>query len=982
MRKVTGVLAILALVSSAHAGSFGFGAADNADGRLSLGDCKVTMALHSEYPGATGEVSVVGGDWRIRYDFSDGGHALGVLAEPRASIWAETVEFEAKHADRQLVGIIVRDAAGQSFRALAEPNPGRWHTYSFSLRGPWAGSWGPGDGILRQPVKSVEIILDRTSKGTADPSDKGEVFVRNVGYHPAKKDDWTVDGAGVRYLVTDFRPGDMFSAGPRAFFRSDLKRRYDGGEIEVDFSKADAIALSNEIPVWGAPKEFLLSVEAPDESAGLELEVVFRAGVFRRRIVGRLKKSDRNDGRICQTFSIPGFLEKGWITSGKGSAKSLPRSKRFVQLVVRRGAAPAKKLKFKPVRLEAVVRARVDLPPLIAVPPKGAEPPRTLDVGFLNLLGSTRTNGAVKVTVSNWSGRELRSVVSPLPPVRPGERGFAHVALPPVTEKVNFLSYTCELMRDGRRDPSVACWTTSWTRPLARGDDAVKRPDLPWGFGVYLHRTEDLFAYQSAYALGRGEEAFALMERKAELAQAMGVKWERAEFQPQAICRDPGKFDFAFYDRLVDCAERHGISLYAVFSHYWPMRGKKRADQHDLTAYTPENYTNWVTTLGRSVERYRGRIAGWEIWNEPNIGFWDGPKEDYPKLVNLAYPAVKAADPGARVIACSTAGVDLKFIDMCLGKGLRFDDLSTHPYRSNPDERGFMADLASLTNRSHGTKTWLTELGWPTGCDRNTYSERQQAAYFVRAYLAAAGSGCSAAINGYDFVDDGFNVLERENNFGIVRRDLTPKPAYRALAKVFLSFTEGRPSISETKLADGGSAWVFRMGGRSAVWSDCEVSLKVVADGPAHVSNVMDEPVGEGESLTLRTGPLNVYFLDRDVVSVEETSAGAVAGPEFAVRVDNGVPRIVRDGMPVVPRLFECNPSNPQVFWKHVLSDGAIRREYAYAMSDLGGSSMDKELDIGSCSSRTSGWRRTSAIREPHTAIFWRTMSSQGFSRR
>lgn len=853
-------VAVLAMMVAGGLTGLCADSAEGVSGGIAFNEANAGFSFnpHPEFPGAKGELLRDGGEWKLLYDFSGGGHGVGMEVKPAKPFAADFLTFEARHGRGHKMGVMVRDSAGQFFFRTASQVPFQWCRYVCRMDGGWPIHWGgANDGKPRPPFVAFAINADRITKGTPVPGEAGEVRIRNIAVSVRKP-----NASSVRYTITDFTSGDRFSAAPRRFCRDDEPwRRVENGDLAIDFSKRNAVSLRNEIPVWGHPREFLLTVEAPAEAAGLEFDLGFRSkGREVNLKMGRLRAAADGERTIRTVLSVPAPAE-------------MVRSKRVMRLTIRRGNAPAKPFWIRICRLEADVRADESLPPILATPPTGAEPPQELEVSFLNLQSSVRENCAIRVRMSDWQGRDLGEGTVRLPRVAPGGRTSGWVRLPKVPEGLNFVSYDCSFVPGDARDGKIRGWTTSWTRPLVRGGDAVKRPDLPWGFGVYLHRTEDLFAYQSAYALGRGEESFALMERKAELAQAMGVKWERAEFQPHAICRDPGKFDFSFYDRLVDCAERHGISLYVVFSHYWPMRGKKRADQHDLTAYTPENYTNWVTTLGRSVERYRGRIAGWEIWNEPNIGFWDGPKEDYPKLVNLANPAVKAADPGARVIACSTAGVDLKFIDMCLDEGLRFDDISIHPYRSDPDERGFMADLAAVTNRSCGTKTWLTELGWPTGCDRDTYTERQQAAYFVRAYLAAAGSGCSAAINGYDFVDDGFNVLERENNFGIVRRDLTPKPAYRSLAKVFLTFMEGRPSISETKLADGVSAWVFRMGGRSAVWSDREALLKVVADGPARVSNAMDEPLGFGDALELRTGPLGICFLDRDVVSVEASSA-------------------------------------------------------------------------------------------------------------
>ncbi len=52
------------------------------------------------------------------------------------------------------------------------------------------------------------------------------------------------------------------------------------------------------------------------------------------------------------------------------------------------------------------------------------------------------------------------------------------------------------------------------------------------------------------------------------------------------------------------------------------------------------------------AERYGRDEAGswyWEVWNEPNIGYWQGRPEEYFKLYDFAADAVKRAVPGARV---------------------------------------------------------------------------------------------------------------------------------------------------------------------------------------------------------------------------------------------------------------------------------------------------------------------------------------------
>lgn len=44
----------------------------------------------------------------------------------------------------------------------------------------------------------------------------------------------------------------------------------------------------------------------------------------------------------------------------------------------------------------------------------------------------------------------------------------------------------------------------------------------------------------------------------------------------------------------------------------------------------------------------------WEVWNEPNIGYWQGTREEYFKLYDFAADAVKRACPNARIGAPTT----------------------------------------------------------------------------------------------------------------------------------------------------------------------------------------------------------------------------------------------------------------------------------------------------------------------------------------
>ena len=80
-------------------------------------------------------------------------------------------------------------------------------------------------------------------------------------------------------------------------------------------------------------------------------------------------------------------------------------------------------------------------------------------------------------------------------------------------------------------------------------------------------------------------------------------------------------------------------------------------------AYPPKDYKKWgelvYQWVKHSIERYgRDEVATWwwEVWNEPNIGYWQGTQEEYFMLYDYAADGVKRAMPEARIGGPSTTG--------------------------------------------------------------------------------------------------------------------------------------------------------------------------------------------------------------------------------------------------------------------------------------------------------------------------------------
>ena len=220
----------------------------------------------------------------------------------------------------------------------------------------------------------------------------------------------------------------------------------------------------------------------------------------------------------------------------------------------------------------------------------------------------------------------------------------------------------------------------------------------------------------------------------------------------------------------------------------------------------PQEYADaaaWV------ADRWRDQVGAIELWNEPDLERFlaNTSVETYTELVKAAYPAIKAVNPQVTVVAGAPTYVKTDWFREFyrLGGAGHYDALGIHPYIGSSDSppdacdqkwrQYYPCNVAALVqlmaDNGDADKTiWATEYGW-SAHDGSTYrnnppnwkrgvNQQQQAQYLIDMQETLAAWPQVQATFWYTDVDTAVGD-QMEDNFGLLTRNLTPKPAYYAL---------------------------------------------------------------------------------------------------------------------------------------------------------------------------------------------------------
>ena len=176
----------------------------------------------------------------------------------------------------------------------------------------------------------------------------------------------------------------------------------------------------------------------------------------------------------------------------------------------------------------------------------------------------------------------------------------------------------------------------------------------------------------------------------------MNVAWR--DVNPQ-----PGVFDWSVLDRRIALVESWGGRPFLVLglTPQWAAQNPGAGDPRwgAGSASPPANINYWNTYVREVANRYGGRIAGYELWNEANLTtFWQGSASDLFEMAQSAYDIIKTSSPNAVVAAPSITtrlrGSAARFTSAFAGEGassgsVPFDTWTIHSYPNGDAGRDF-----------------------------------------------------------------------------------------------------------------------------------------------------------------------------------------------------------------------------------------------------------------------------------------------------
>lgn len=324
--------------------------------------------------------------------------------------------------------------------------------------------------------------------------------------------------------------------------------------------------------------------------------------------------------------------------------------------------------------------------------------------------------------------------------------------------------------------------------------------------------------------------------------RTLGIREVRLDWEWRQAEADKGRYQWKAFDTLVQAAQAEGVNLLPIV-HYAPawalVSGRKPADLYEM-APDEDFYADYARFLLACVQRYGPGgnapvpftpIRHWQVWNEPNLKQFWGPRpkaKDYARLLKITAETVAPVRDRIQLVHAGLSKSDIEFMwhlwDAEPKHGDRFDVMAVHSYVydgkdgvrnpealdedekdtapmgfiGNPRDGGHLAKVFNLQMFMHlrgarGKPIWITEMGYfvanhPLGLTEAQQGERlRRTLDFIQKRLTRTPYGSSprnlptGVERVYWFSLEDYPSPEGLGTFGVFRPDGTLRPAGVAL---------------------------------------------------------------------------------------------------------------------------------------------------------------------------------------------------------
>ncbi len=357
---------------------------------------------------------------------------------------------------------------------------------------------------------------------------------------------------------------------------------------------------------------------------------------------------------------------------------------------------------------------------------------------------------------------------------------------------------------------------------------------------------------------------------------AAGFRWVRMDFTWADSERRKGHYDFRPYDHLRAALRRRHIRALWILDYGNPLYDHGLAP---ATAQLRRVFCQWVAA---AVRHFRGHGVMWEMWNEPDGGWWR-PRPNaqaYAKLATAVGKTIRRVAPRELFVGPAlSGGMSLKFLRGCFQGGVLkyFDAVTVHPYRRPetviPIYRKIKAMIARYEPPGRKIPIISSEWGysyssaWIWAWLWKGYNEARQARMLARQFLVNLSQGVPLSI-WYDWSDDGPVPANFGDHFDLVHYTYhtgrkfvyTPKPAYFA-AKTLITQLRGCRFVKRLKVG-GADDYVLLFAGPKgkciAAWTTSRHTHDVVLPLQGGRYRLTNETGTKTRTLVARSNKLTV----------------------------------------------------------------------------------------------------------------------------